>query len=242
MKQKRKQKRPEVPNYSLKCLRAILGKRGKEFAAEIGMPYRTLVAIEVGQRELQEATARKLMMLYGVLPQTVLEKYFEPPLDLNGEPYKLEFFDAYRARVLKKPEKMELEMAEKAHDHKLRALLETAKRKGVLLPMLFDFQEWLDATIAAYADAYGSDFKRLFDDLNWKDDGAPNVLDRYPLFDLRHGRTLMRYGRTVCASGTGTKKLSPALQKVRDAFKTRLSAIRPPSPLRASGHRRSKLQ
>ena len=81
--------------HGLKTLRAACGLTQPALAKILGLSWRTIVAIEVGQRNLSRAIAERIMLATGALPDSLLQKSSDP-LDLNGQPYSRDFFEHWK--------------------------------------------------------------------------------------------------------------------------------------------------
>ena len=86
-------------SHGLKALRAACGFTQPVLAKVLGVSWRTIVAIEVGQRSLSRDIAERIMLATGALPDSLLSKSASP-LDLNGQPYSRDFFEHWKSKIL----------------------------------------------------------------------------------------------------------------------------------------------
>ena len=87
---KMKTKRLE-PNQAVRAVRETCEMTQRQFALKLGLSWRTVVSIERGERNLTGAVANRMMLAFGVLPWTVLNKKLQPR-SLDGQIYAKEFF------------------------------------------------------------------------------------------------------------------------------------------------------
>ena len=206
-------------HYALKAVRRACGMNQVAFARRLGIAWRTLVAIEVGQREVTDGLLDRLLIEFGVLPETLRNRFFDPPLAVTGEEYSRRFWMEWRRKV--DPDDsgksvmshLDHEMIAKAQLH-LEWFMRMAGQRNRLLPALFLFERWLEERVGAFG------LKRTW--ANKKAEvrhSAPlaTPLDGHPLFELRQG-LFFRYGRSKAAD-VAPRELSPGMQKVMKAFK-----------------------
>jgi DNA-binding XRE family transcriptional regulator len=190
---KMKTKRLE-PNQAVRAVRETCEMTQRQFALKLGLSWRTVVSIERGERNLTGAVANRMMLAFGVLPWTVLNKKLQPR-SLDGQIYAKEFFEkrhgiaAKNAPVVLEP--IDNETIQKACKQ-IEVLQRAAAEKGMLLAVQFHFQEWLSDKMKELGLA--KDFHDRAKRMGLSD------LARKPLLELSNGGLLWRYGLTkaVC--------------------------------------------
>src|SRR5438093_8461915 len=147
MPAKTREKKARSP-HGLKALRAACDLTQPALAKLLGVSWRTIVAIEVGQRSLSRDIAERIMLATGALPDSLFSKS-AGPLDLNGQPYSRDFFEHWKtATSTRKHGETRLEPDVQESIERARLLLELLQRaaanKNRLLAVQYHFQSWMD--------------------------------------------------------------------------------------------------
>jgi hypothetical protein len=184
------------PNDALKALCKATGLTQRQFASRIGIPYRTLVMLMVGQRRLTKDKAELMMVHTGVLPESIMGAGdYDEALAVNGDSYTPEFFKSWESQMTMGVSKLDRETSEKAAIH-LRRLQELAQKKQRLVAIQYLFQQWLESTLKAFK------WERAFSE-SFKD--APHLADGAPIIQIKH-RRVIRCGRTTAGQVAAKKR------------------------------------
>jgi transcriptional regulator with XRE-family HTH domain len=160
-------KGPKKPHVQLKKIRGVLHLSQAQTAALLRIDPQYLISLETGQRELSGALATKIAETFGVarirekheLPMMRGPKGTVRPFTKQG--YEEYAFTLPSYRDPDTPDKYTPtpgDYARSAH-----ALLEAARRQGLLRPVLSDFFEWFQRSILG--DRMLHYFKHCFDEL-----------------------------------------------------------------------------
>ena len=223
MPAKTREKKERSP-HGLKALRAACGLTQPALAKLLGVSWRTIVAIEVGQRSLSRDVAERIMLATGALPDSLLSKSASP-LDLNGQPYSRDFFEHWKtATSTRKHGETKLEADVHESIERARLLLELLQRaaanKNRLLAVQYHFQSWMDQMMKDF-DLRDS-FQNVCAELGLK------PFETLPLLMLAGGRRLHRVGKNKLTFVVPPKP-SPAEARVIRAIQRSLEKAKTPA-------------
>jgi len=212
------------PPQGLKALRAACGLTQPALAKMLGVSWRTIVAIEVGQRNLNREMAERIMVATGALPDCLLQAGASL-LDLNGQPYTGAFFEQWKSvTATRQGGQTNLSPDVQESIERSRLLLELLQRaaanKNRLLAVQYLFQTWMDQMMADF------DLRQSFQDVCVE--LGLSRLETLPLLMMTGGRRLHRVGKTKL-SAILPQKTTLAEERVIKAIQRSLSQAKRPA-------------